>query len=69
MFFKKKRRVGKSKITDETIAETLGILISARKELIWFEIENEGQQRVRDYLVEEMGKIAGLLNKEWRESD
>lgn len=69
MFFKKKRRVEKSKITDETIAETLAILVSARRELILFEIENEGQQRVRDYLVEEMGKIEGLLNKEWRESD
>lgn len=69
MFFKKKRRVRKSKITDKTIAEALGILITARRELILFQFENEVQQRVRDYLVEEMGKTAELLCKEWNESD
>lgn len=69
MFFKKKRRVRKSKIADETIAKALGILIIARRELILFKFENEVQQRVRDYLVEEMGKAEELLTKEWIESD
>ena len=67
--FKRKAMKVTSEIRDTTIAETLALLTLARREMIWFEIENEGQQRTRDYLVEQMGILLGELRKEYHGLD
>lgn len=65
MFKRVFKRKAKIKISTETIVKTVALLKAAQGEMIWFEIENEGQQRTRDYLVEQIGILLGELRKEY----
>lgn len=59
--FKKKGTV----ISDTEMAELLGLLDTTVREMIWFEIENEGQQKTRDYLAQQLYGLSIDLHNKW----
>lgn len=59
--FKKKGTV----ISDTEMAELLGLLDTTVREMIWFEIENEGQQKTRDYLAQQLYGLSKDLHNKW----
>lgn len=52
-------------ISDTEMAELLDLLDKTVHEMIWFEIENEGQQTTRDRLAVELGTMSKVLRNKW----
>lgn len=52
-------------ISDTEMAELLGLLDTTVREMIWFEIENEGQQKTRDYLAQQLYGLSKDLHNKW----
>lgn len=55
----------KGTVNDTEKAELLDLLDKTVHEMIWFEIENEGQQTTRDRLVVELATMSKVLRNKW----
>lgn len=65
IFKSRKIEEGKTKISNDRIAECIGIMEEAAREIAWFEIDNVCQQQIRDYLAEQLMDNSKKLLREW----